>query len=44
MPGNMATPSLAESYTASEDSLVYDFVLRDGVKFHNGEPVTGEDV
>ena len=22
----------------------YDFVLRDGAKFHNGEPVTGEDV
>ena len=44
MPGNMAAPSLAESYTASEDSLVYDFTLRDGVKFHNGEPVTAEDV
>src|SRR5438552_14536444 len=28
MPGNMATPSLAESFTASEDSLTYDFVIR----------------
>src|SRR5215471_10322186 len=33
MPGNMATPSLAESYTAAEDSLTYDFVVRQGVKF-----------
>src|SRR5437016_2821168 len=44
MPGNPAAPSLAESYSASEDSLVYDFVIRDGVKFHNGDPVTAEDV
>jgi peptide/nickel transport system substrate-binding protein len=29
---------------ASDDGLVYEFVLRDGVKFHNGEPVTAEDV
>src|SRR5437773_3583914 len=44
MPGNMAAPSLAESFTAAEDSLTYDFVLRQGVKFHNGDPVTAEDV
>ena len=44
MPSNMATPSLAESFAAAEDSLTYDFVLRDGVKFHNGEKVTAEDV
>src|SRR5712691_1172895 len=44
MPGNPAAPCLAESYSASEDSLVYEFVLRDGVKFHNGETVTAEDV
>jgi peptide/nickel transport system substrate-binding protein len=37
-------PSLAESWTASRDGLVYEFVLRKGVKFHNGEPVTAEDV
>ena len=30
MPGNMATPSLAELFTASEDSLTYDFVIRAG--------------
>src|SRR6186997_2301373 len=40
MPGNMATPSLAESFAASEDSLSYDFVIRSGAKFHNGDPVT----
>ena len=28
----------------SEDGLTYDFVLREGAKFHNGEPVTAEDV
>ena len=37
-------PSLAESWTVSKDGLVYEFVLRKGVKFHNGEPVTAEDV
>ena len=44
MPGNPMTPSLAESWTASPDGLVYEFVLRRGVKFHNGDPVTAEDV
>ena len=44
MPGNMATPSLAESFTASEDSLTYHFVIRAGAKFHSGDPVTAEDV
>jgi peptide/nickel transport system substrate-binding protein len=40
MPGNKAAPSLAESFTASEDNLTNDFVQRQGVKFHNGHPVT----
>jgi peptide/nickel transport system substrate-binding protein len=44
MPGKPLAPSLAESWRMSEDSLVYDFVLRKDVKFHNGEPVTAEDV
>jgi peptide/nickel transport system substrate-binding protein len=44
MPGNTLTPSLAESWSASKDGLAYEFVLRKGVKFHNGEPVTAEDV
>jgi peptide/nickel transport system substrate-binding protein len=44
MPGNAMAPSLAESWTASTDGLTYDFVLRKGAKFHNGDPVTAEDV
>jgi peptide/nickel transport system substrate-binding protein len=44
MPGNPLAPSLAESWTVSPDQLTYEFVLRRGVKFHNGEPVTAEDV
>jgi peptide/nickel transport system substrate-binding protein len=44
MPGNSQTPCLAESWSASEDGLAYEFVLRQGAKFHNGEPVTAEDV
>jgi peptide/nickel transport system substrate-binding protein len=44
MPGNPMAPSLAESWTVSPDSLVYEFVLRKGARFHNGEPVTPEDV
>jgi len=44
MPGNINTPSLAESWTQSKDGLTYEFVLRKGVKFHNGEPVTAADV
>jgi peptide/nickel transport system substrate-binding protein len=44
MPQGLNTPSLAESWTASKDGLTYEFVIRKGVKFHNGEPVTGTDV
>jgi peptide/nickel transport system substrate-binding protein len=44
MPGKSMTPSLAESWSASADGLVYDFVVRKGVRFHNGDPLTAEDV
>ncbi|HWN55995.1 MAG TPA: ABC transporter substrate-binding protein, partial [Methylomirabilota bacterium] len=44
MPGQPMAASLAESWTASRDGLVYEFTLRKGVKFHNGDPVTAEDV
>src|SRR5213079_2837775 len=44
MPGQPMAASLAESWSASEDALIYEFVLREGLKFHNGEPVTAEDV
>jgi peptide/nickel transport system substrate-binding protein len=44
MPGNPTAPSLAESWSASPDGLAYEFVLRKGARFHNGDPVTAEDV
>ncbi len=44
MPGTPQGKSLAESWSASKDGLVYEFVLRKGATFHNGEPVTAEDV
>ena len=44
MPGQPVAPSLAESWSMSADGLVYEFVLRKGARFHNGEPVTAEDV
>ena len=44
MPGNHQTPSLAESWKVSPDGRVYEFKLREGVKFHNGDPFTAEDV
>ncbi|MDD3346160.1 ABC transporter substrate-binding protein [Oscillibacter sp.] len=43
-PNGDLTPAVAESYTVSEDHRTYTFSLREGVKFHNGEPVTAEDV
>jgi len=44
MPGNPAAPSIAESWQMSPDGRTYDFKLRKGVKFHNGETLTAEDV
>jgi peptide/nickel transport system substrate-binding protein len=44
MPGGIMTPSLAESWTLAKDNVTYEFVLRKNVKFHNGDPVTAEDV
>jgi peptide/nickel transport system substrate-binding protein len=44
MPGQRMAPSLAESWTESSDKLSYEFKLRQGVKFHNGDPFTANDV
>ena len=44
MPAGIMTPSLAESWTVSKDGLTYEFLIRKGAKFHNGDPVTSDDV
>jgi peptide/nickel transport system substrate-binding protein len=44
LPGQKIGASLAESWSESPDGLVYEFKLRRGLKFHNGDPVTTEDV
>ena len=44
MPQSPTTPSLAESWSVSPDGTSYEFLLRQGIKFHNGDPVTSEDV
>jgi peptide/nickel transport system substrate-binding protein len=44
MPEQALAPSLAESWSALEDGLTYDFILRKGIRFHDGQPVTAEDV
>jgi len=36
-------PQMAEGHTLSDDGLVYTIRLRDGLKFHNGEPVRAQD-
>src|SRR5213595_1371913 len=44
MPGSLMAGSLAESWTVSADQRVYEFKLREGLTFHNGDPFTAEDV
>lgn len=44
MPGQPFAPSLAESYEIAPDFKSATFKLRDGIKFHDGTPVTSEDV
>src|SRR5262245_26017354 len=44
LPGQKMGPSLAESWTESPNGLTYEFKLRRGLKFHNGDPVTADDV
>ena len=43
-PEGGVVPAVASGYTVSDDGLTYTFTLREGVTFHNGEPVTAEDV
>jgi peptide/nickel transport system substrate-binding protein len=44
MPGHPMAPSLATKWSESPDGLAYDFELRQGVQFHNGDLFTAEDV
>jgi peptide/nickel transport system substrate-binding protein len=44
MPGAPQGTSLAQAWSVSRDGLVYEFVLRKGVVFHNGDPLTADDV
>ncbi len=44
LPGNDMAPCLAESWKESADGLTYEFKLREGLRFHNGDPFTAEDV
>src|SRR2546426_3273613 len=44
LPGNDMAPCLAESWKESPDGLAYEFKLRQGLKFHNSDPFTADDV
>ncbi len=44
MPGQPRANALAESWSVSKDGLTYEFVLRKNALFHNGDPVTADDV
>jgi peptide/nickel transport system substrate-binding protein len=44
MPGQLLAPSLADSWSVAEGGLSHDFVIRKEARFHNGDPVTAEDV
>jgi peptide/nickel transport system substrate-binding protein len=37
-------PQMAEKWTVSDDKLTFTFTLRDGLEFHDGQPVTSADV
>lgn len=43
-PEQEILPSLAEDWTVSEDGLTYTFAVREGVLFHDGQPLTPQDV
>ncbi|MCL2866049.1 MAG: ABC transporter substrate-binding protein [Lachnospiraceae bacterium] len=43
-PSGAFFPAVAEDFTISEDATVFTFTLREGIRFHDGEPVTMDDV
>src|SRR4029077_5933780 len=36
-------PQMVDKYTVSRDAMKYSFTLRDGLRFHDGQPVTSDD-
>src|ERR1700694_645236 len=44
LPGNNMAPCLAESWKESPDGLVYEFKLREDLKFHNRDAFPARDV
>ncbi|MDZ4158789.1 MAG: ABC transporter substrate-binding protein, partial [Anaerolineaceae bacterium] len=40
----VAQPELAESWGVSRDGMIYNFTLRSGLRWHDGEPLTARDV
>ena len=43
-PDGHLTPELADSYTISDDGLTYDFKLKNNLTFHDGSPLTADDI
>lgn len=43
-PSGELVPDLAESYSVSEDGRIYTFAIKKGATFHDGTPVTADDV
>lgn len=44
MPDNSIIPDLAESYEISDDGLIYSFILKDNIYFHDGKKITTDDI
>lgn len=43
-PDGILIPDLAHSYTVSPDGLTYTFTLKEKIKWHDGEPITADDI
>lgn len=44
LPDGTFVPDLAEKYDVSEDGTVYTFTIRNNATFHDGKPVTADDI
>ena len=45
LDGNLEVkPQMVDKWSTSDDKLTWTFTLRDGLEFHDGTPVTAEDV